>query len=273
MGDANGSDIRGLVLLVDDDVESRRHVRHLLELQGMDVVQASNGIAALELIQRLPQSFRLVITELDLPGLSGVMLAETLRLFRPDLRTVCISSREVAGTAAGRQCLSKPIEGAALQAAMLDGHFIQDSSTAARSLGRAGSRAVCDAGRPGRGGAGALAGRGNRGRELGFLGPLGGPLRVRMNGALDSAQELSAGEGLGEELDPKILHAFPRQHLSGIGRHEEDGRLPHSSRMSRTRSTPFTSGITTSTSTTSTRPRTMASTSSASTALAASNTR
>jgi CheY-like chemotaxis protein len=118
-----------LVLLVDDDVESRRHVRHLLELQGVDVVQASNGIAALELIQRLPRSFRLVITELDLPGLSGVMLAETLRLFRPDLRTMCMSSRAVAGNAAGRQCLSKPVEGAALQAAMLDGHFIQDSST------------------------------------------------------------------------------------------------------------------------------------------------
>ena len=128
MGDANANDKRGLVLLVDDDVDSRRHVRHLLELGGMDVVQASNGIAALELIQRLPQSFRLIITELDLPGLSGGMLAETLRLFRPDLRTLCISSRAVAGTAAGRHCLSKPVEEAALQAALLDGHFVHDSN-------------------------------------------------------------------------------------------------------------------------------------------------
>jgi CheY-like chemotaxis protein len=127
VGDANGRDNRGLVLLVDDDVESRRHVRRLLELHGMDVVQASNGIAALELIQRLPQSFRLVITELDLPGLSGVMLAETLRLFRPDLLTLCMSGRAVAGSAVGRQCLSKPVEGAALQAAMLDAHLIQES--------------------------------------------------------------------------------------------------------------------------------------------------
>jgi CheY-like chemotaxis protein len=128
VGDASGSDNRGLVLLVDHDVESRRHVRHLLELQGMDVVQASNGIAALELIQRLPQSFRLVITELDLPGLSGAMLAETLRLFRPDLPTLCMSSRALAGSAAGRHCLSKPIDGAALQSAMLDGYGLQDSN-------------------------------------------------------------------------------------------------------------------------------------------------
>ncbi|HEY7613118.1 MAG TPA: response regulator [Gemmatimonadales bacterium] len=128
MGDAHGGDKRGLVLLVDNDVESRRHTRRLLELQGMDVVQASNGIAALELIQRLPESFRLVITELDLPGLSGTILVETLRLFRPDLRTLCLSNRAAAGVATGRQCLVKPVEGATLQAALLDGHSIPDSS-------------------------------------------------------------------------------------------------------------------------------------------------
>ncbi len=46
-----------LVLLVDDDVDSRRHVRRLLELRGMEVVQATNGLAALELLQRLPAAF------------------------------------------------------------------------------------------------------------------------------------------------------------------------------------------------------------------------
>jgi CheY-like chemotaxis protein len=118
---------RRLVLLVDHDVESRRHVRHLLELNGVDVVQASNGIAALELIQRLPESFRLVITELDLPGLSGMMLSETLRLFRPELRTLCMSSRAVAGSAEGRRCLAKPVQGARLQEAMLNGHLVEEA--------------------------------------------------------------------------------------------------------------------------------------------------
>jgi len=128
VGDANESGNRRLVLLVDHDVESRRHVRHLLELHGADVVQASNGIAALELLQRLPQTFGLVITELDLPGLSGAILAETLRLFRPGLRTLCMSSRAVAGGAEGRRCLSKPVEGAALQVAILDGHPVEGSN-------------------------------------------------------------------------------------------------------------------------------------------------
>ena len=57
MGEDNRTESGRLVLLVDDDVESRRHARHVLELHGLEVVQASNGIAALELIQRLPQRF------------------------------------------------------------------------------------------------------------------------------------------------------------------------------------------------------------------------
>lgn len=117
---------RRLVLLVDDDVESRRHTRRLLELHGQEVVQASNGIAALELIQRLPQSFRLVITELDLPGLPGSVVAETLRLFRPDLPVLCMSSRVVAGVVDGRRCLAKPLQGSELLAALADERAFAD---------------------------------------------------------------------------------------------------------------------------------------------------
>lgn len=121
MGNDNRTESGRLVLLVDDDVESRRHARHVLELHGLEVVQASNGIAALELIQRLPQRFRLVLTELDLPGISGMVLAETLRIFRPDLPTLCMTSRAVAGAVDGRRCLGKPLQAPDLQTALEDG--------------------------------------------------------------------------------------------------------------------------------------------------------
>ena len=108
-----------LVMLVDDDVESRRQTRHLLELRGMEVVQASNGMAALGLIQRLPDSFRLVVTELELPGISGAVLMGALRLFRPDLPVLCISgSRTGAGVPAVAGCLRKPLQDSELHAAM-----------------------------------------------------------------------------------------------------------------------------------------------------------
>ena len=119
MGEAIGPSEGKLVLLVDYDVESRRQARHLLELRGMDVVQASHGMAALELIQRLPRSFRLVLTDLDLPGIPGAVVVETLRIFRPDLPVLCMSAtRTVVRAAAIKQCLSKPLQGGELEAAL-----------------------------------------------------------------------------------------------------------------------------------------------------------
>lgn len=120
MAEEVGPSDRGLlVLLVDHEVESRRQARQVLELRGMEVVQASNGMAALELIQRLPRSFRLVLTDLDLPGLSGNVLVETLRLFRPDLPVLCLTrDRAIAGMSKG--CLSKPLRSDELESALDD---------------------------------------------------------------------------------------------------------------------------------------------------------
>jgi CheY-like chemotaxis protein len=122
MGEDIGPNDRRLVLLVDPEVETRRQARHLLELRGMDVVQASNGMAALELVQRLPKSFRLVLTELDLPGISGNVVVETLRLFRPDLPVLCISRTWVAAGVPSKGCLFKPLRSEELEAALVDGH-------------------------------------------------------------------------------------------------------------------------------------------------------
>lgn len=118
--ESSGAEEGRLVLLVDDDVESRRHARRLLELHGMEVVQASNGIAALELIQRLPRSFRLVVTDLVLPGISGAVVLGVLRLFRPDLAVLCLdASRKGASTAlTASGCLGKPLQSSELHAAI-----------------------------------------------------------------------------------------------------------------------------------------------------------
>jgi CheY-like chemotaxis protein len=131
VAEARRSEDRRLVLLVDDDVESRRHARRVLEGQDLEVVQASNGIAALELIQRLPHRFRLVLTELDLPGVSGAVLTETIRIFRPDLPAVCMSTRAVAGSVSGRRCLAKPLQEPHLRAALDNGGFARHEDGAA----------------------------------------------------------------------------------------------------------------------------------------------
>jgi DNA-binding NtrC family response regulator len=99
------------VLVIADDNDGRRAVRKMFDSLGFDVVHASNGFVGLELIQRLPRSFQLVLTDLDLPGIPGVVIMETLRLFRPELPVLCMGEAAVGAVATGpRGCLAKPLQ-------------------------------------------------------------------------------------------------------------------------------------------------------------------
>jgi CheY-like chemotaxis protein len=98
------------VLVIDDDNGSRRTIRRMLGNLGFDVVHASGGLVGLELIQRLPQSFRFVLIDVDLPGVPGAVIMETLRLFRPEVPVVCMGEGKAVGVlAAPTGCLRKPL--------------------------------------------------------------------------------------------------------------------------------------------------------------------
>ena len=69
--------IRELILVVDDEPRMRRFIRMNLELEGYRVVEAENGIDALEKVRvNLPD---LVILDVMMPELDGF---ETLRMLR-----------------------------------------------------------------------------------------------------------------------------------------------------------------------------------------------
>jgi DNA-binding response OmpR family regulator len=99
----------GLALLVDHDSMSRSTVRRLLSERGLALVHARTGLSGLELILRLPETFRLVIVSLDLPGLSGGAVLETLRRFRPGIPLLCLSEKS-ATLVAPAACLRKSID-------------------------------------------------------------------------------------------------------------------------------------------------------------------
>jgi hypothetical protein len=68
------------------------------------------AFAALELLQRMPQSFVLVLVSLALPDVPGAVLVETLRHFRPDLPLICIDDADQSGTYDISPCLTPPID-------------------------------------------------------------------------------------------------------------------------------------------------------------------
>jgi len=114
--------LAGLVLLIDWDPATREAVKPLLAPYSLELVQARTSVAALELLQRMPDHFRLAIVSLEMSGLSGAVLLETLRLFRPELPVVCLTAAEPATVAAGNgNCLTKPVNVADIRGQLEDG--------------------------------------------------------------------------------------------------------------------------------------------------------
>jgi signal transduction histidine kinase/ActR/RegA family two-component response regulator len=77
------------VLIVDDDDDVRNVAAALIEEIGYEVETAESGEAALKLLT--PGRFALVITDVAMPGMTGVELARQLRRSSPDLPIIFAS--------------------------------------------------------------------------------------------------------------------------------------------------------------------------------------
>jgi CheY-like chemotaxis protein len=66
-----------LALVIDDSMLIRHTVGRFLETRGFKVEPATNGIAALELLKLVRPD--LIVTDLEMPKLSGYQLIDTLK--------------------------------------------------------------------------------------------------------------------------------------------------------------------------------------------------
>ena len=98
-----------LVLLVDEDPITGNLVRPLLRPYGLELVQARASVAALELLQRVAPRFRLAVVSLEMSGISGTVVLETVRLFRPGLATICLTAASRGAAVPRGECVAKPI--------------------------------------------------------------------------------------------------------------------------------------------------------------------
>ncbi|HTR35789.1 MAG TPA: sigma-54 dependent transcriptional regulator [Bryobacteraceae bacterium] len=87
----------GRILIVEDD-ESLRRVTHVqLQRSGYDTVAVSDVLEALEVMNRLP--FDLVITDLNLPGPTGLDLLKKARAAFPEIMVVLVTAYGTVETA------------------------------------------------------------------------------------------------------------------------------------------------------------------------------
>src|SRR5215471_5723542 len=82
------------ILLVEDQELVRGALRMMLELDGHQVTEASNGAEALNLFNM--NEFDLVITDFEMPMMKGNELAVSIKLLAPSLPILMITASERA---------------------------------------------------------------------------------------------------------------------------------------------------------------------------------
>ncbi|HSP93689.1 MAG TPA: PAS domain S-box protein [Thermoanaerobaculia bacterium] len=79
------------VLLVEDEPEVRSLVQRILKTQGYTVVTAANPDEALAVAREFRGPIQLMVTDVVMPGMSGLQLAERLNPTRPDMKVLFVS--------------------------------------------------------------------------------------------------------------------------------------------------------------------------------------
>jgi PAS domain S-box-containing protein len=108
------------VLIVDDEEALCVSLTHLLTRLGYQAVAKSQPQEALELFAKNPDHFSLVLTDLTMPGMTGLELAQQLLSLRPSARVVLMSgfsgtwTRSSVRTLGLVDMLVKPLNAAAL---------------------------------------------------------------------------------------------------------------------------------------------------------------
>jgi CheY-like chemotaxis protein len=104
----------GTVLLVEDSDVVRNLVATMLKGGGLTVLQASGGEEALALARRGDAPIDILLTDIVMPGMTGVELADRLERERPDVRILFMTgyAEEIVVNEGilgkDRECIGKP---------------------------------------------------------------------------------------------------------------------------------------------------------------------
>ena len=79
------------ILIVEDEARLRAANREFLESKGYTILEASNGAEALSICETYPRQIHLALTDIVMPGMSGVELGKSLLATRPSIRVIYMS--------------------------------------------------------------------------------------------------------------------------------------------------------------------------------------
>jgi DNA-binding NtrC family response regulator len=79
------------ILLADDDAAVRDLVRRALSAEGHTVYATQDGLEALECLETNGASVDVLVTDVDMPQLDGITLAEKALVLKPNLAVILMS--------------------------------------------------------------------------------------------------------------------------------------------------------------------------------------
>lgn len=85
------------MMVIDDDQVIRKGLKRILEQAGYEIEDFASGHLAIEELQR--QSFDLVITDLKMPGMSGLDVLKAINVLQPEVPIVLITGYATVETA------------------------------------------------------------------------------------------------------------------------------------------------------------------------------
>jgi CheY-like chemotaxis protein len=119
-----GNDRRPRWMIVDDNQDILSLVRDIIaRFSDVDVECFNSPQAALAVFEAEPDAFEFVITDLEMPDMSGIELCRRLRVFSPSLKILLSTGSEIISDEEAVQkgfcgLLRKPFPFAALQHAL-----------------------------------------------------------------------------------------------------------------------------------------------------------
>src|ERR1041384_2747596 len=79
------------ILVVDDNPALLKMVVSILEEQNFRVLSAIDGLSALKLADKTTETIPLLLSDVDMPEMSGPDLGEALKKARPDMHVMLMS--------------------------------------------------------------------------------------------------------------------------------------------------------------------------------------
>jgi len=99
--------VKQTILLADDDHAIRTLVRAILERADYAVLTASDGAEGFTVFEQYQQSIALLVSDVTMPKMNGLQLANAIRAVRPQVPVLFISGN-APNADCGSGCVAKP---------------------------------------------------------------------------------------------------------------------------------------------------------------------